>query len=97
MERDEVTLFARKMEFKLRANDHKGGWSECSLLWLIAKLNEEVGELSKLVHQLHSPDGQFRGGDSTEAHQISMEAADVGNLAMMIADQAERILSENGD
>jgi hypothetical protein len=33
------------MEMRLRANDHKGGWYDCTLQYLKKRLHEEVMEL----------------------------------------------------
>lgn len=84
--RPEVAWFGELMEEKLRTNDYKGGWKECSLLWLLAKLSEEIGELSERIMGLYTPDGQILRGDYHDAQLIEREAADVGNVAMMIAD-----------
>ncbi|MCG8400087.1 MAG: hypothetical protein MJA84_00655 [Firmicutes bacterium] len=75
--REEVRWFTRLMEERLQANDHKGGWENCSLEWLVIKLTEEVGEVAALIckHDLCR-------------EKIIKEAADVANMAMMIADQA---------
>lgn len=69
--RPEVLAFAGEMERKLRQNDHKLHWRECALPYLRSCLDGEVAEL--------------RAANSLDA--IRAEAADVANLAMMIADQ----------
>lgn len=89
--RPKLVWFVHIMEEKLQQNDHKGGWSECSLLWLMNKLNEEVGELSEQVGPMYLPGGQEIGGDYLDAQILEREAADVANLAMMIADRAGEI------
>ena len=71
--RTEVIKFANAMENKLKENDYKGGWKNCSAKYLVNKLDEEVGELMSAIC------------DETP-HKILHEAADVGNIAMMIAD-----------
>lgn len=71
--RPSLRRFVYEMERRLLANDHKGGWRGCEELWLMLRLMEEVGELA---HALNV------GG----AAHIVREAADVANLAMMIAD-----------
>lgn len=81
--RDSVLAFAAQMERKLRANDHKGGWSNESPEWLLSRLREEVAELEQLVAS---------GGPG-----VVGEAADVANFAMMVAEtawlrRAERVL-----
>jgi len=72
--RPALRWFAEQMELKLRANDHKGGWNQCSLQYLFEKLDEEVGELSATLTN----------------EETIREAADVANIAMMIADNARQ-------
>jgi len=57
----------------LRLNDHRGGWKDCSLLFLLGRLHDEVRELNHAI-----------GYGSPE--EIGEEAADAANFAMMIAD-----------
>jgi hypothetical protein len=78
--REPVQWFARQMELKLRENDHKGGWSQCSTWWLLSRLREEVNELEQTMYAAAA-------GDVCVDHVVS-EAADVANFAMMIADIA---------
>lgn len=75
----EVIAFAHLMQHKLNMNAHrdssgKRGWKSCSPQFLMDKLYEEVLELTIAIHE----------GDS--AKSIRQEAADVGNIAMMLAD-----------
>lgn len=65
-----VRAFAEQMEIALRHNDHKEGWGKCSSQYLFARLRAEVNELSA----------------ASRGNQKILEAADVGNFAMMIAD-----------
>jgi NTP pyrophosphatase (non-canonical NTP hydrolase) len=66
------------MEERLRANDHKGGWDNCEPEWLLTRLRQEVEELAAEI---------AKGGTrSFDADRLRLEAADVGNFAMMIAD-----------
>lgn len=92
--RGEVMAFARLMEQALQANDHKSGWDKCDPRWLLAKLMEEVGELAQVVVGMHLSDGT-RLDMSDEFTNSAVrtgvrEAADVGNLAMMLADVLAR-------
>lgn len=94
--RAEVMAFARLMEMTLQANDHKSGWDKCDLRWLLAKLMEEVGELAQVVVSMHLSDGT-KLDVSNEFINAAVrtgvrEAADVGNLAMMLADVLAREL-----
>ncbi len=93
--RDEVMAFARLMETALQANNHKGHWDKCDPCWLLSKLMEEVGELAQVVIRMHSPDGNqlILSGDefiNAAVRTGVREAADVGNLAMMLADVLAR-------
>jgi len=79
--REEVRDFAMVMENVLRENDHKGGWDKDSFLWLCTKLGEEVGEVSTILAK--SPLEPPRV-------ETMKEAADIGNIAMMIFDKASK-------
>ncbi|MHB0874553.1 MAG: hypothetical protein ACYC5O_00770 [Anaerolineae bacterium] len=72
--RPEVQRFAPAMEEQLKANDHKGGWKECSTSELIEGVEAEAYEL--------------RLAKDGPAHEVLHEAADVANYAMMLADVA---------
>jgi NTP pyrophosphatase (non-canonical NTP hydrolase) len=74
--RIEVLIFATEMERKLRANDGKGGWNECSANWLMDRLNEERKEL-------------INACSSGNRRRIINECADVANFAMMISDNVK--------
>ena len=71
--------FTRLMEKVLRDNDYKGGWTNSSDVYLLRKLNEEVDELKLAVWNEKRP-----------SEVIAKEAADVANIAMMIADNNNR-------
>lgn len=77
--RPQVQWMAKAMEEKLLANDHKGGWESCSFGYLVTRLLEEVSELVGAV--LFEGAGEF---------SVRSEAADVCNIAMMIADNVRR-------
>lgn len=77
--RESVQWFAEVMENKLRENDHKGGWDECNIDWLIHRLYQEAEELWREV----------RSNDKNYQNIIS-ESADVADFAMMIADKARK-------
>lgn len=81
--RPEVVAFADAMEARLRANDHKGGWQQCSVDWLLARLIQEAGELAEEVVAEIAEQG------------VLYEAADVANFAMMIADRAGELMCSN--
>jgi hypothetical protein len=79
--RPEVQKFARIMEYKLRLNDYKGGWKDCDSFFLFDKLNEEVEELERELFVDDSIDDP-----PYDPVNVSLEAADVGNVAMMLID-----------
>ncbi len=71
-----VVSFAAQMEKKLLDNDFKGGWSDSDVEYLIERLRDEVDELEKAVYS-----------ESKTGKEITLEAADVANYSMMIADK----------
>lgn len=73
--RESVRWFAERMEEKLKANDHKGGWrnGNCTLQYLSMRLTQERKELKKAIA-------------SMDKELIIKECADIANFAMMIAD-----------
>ena len=81
-----VLKFAAVMEEKLIANDHKGGWGECSLDWLLNRLRQETGELAREVEVLKAT------LDPKAVERVLREAADVANFAMMVSDNAQAYL-----
>lgn len=90
-QRDAVERFAGRMHLELAINAHKGGWTDCDILWLSSKLMEEVGELSKLLARVHAPTGDpLPHRMAAHADDIRSECADIGNLAMMIFNNSER-------
>ncbi len=98
--RSEVLAFAEEMEKRLEANDHKGGWLNCTTRFLSEKLLEEVAELllsinsqdlsdTQLVEIFSSQLGRLRKG-SNILGSPTLESVDVGNVAMMFADKRRR-------
>jgi NTP pyrophosphatase (non-canonical NTP hydrolase) len=78
--RPEVLWLAQAMEKKLQKNDHKGKWGSFGtdkLQWWLDRLQEEVEELRNAAHH--------EGAEATR-----LEAADVANFALMIADTVWR-------
>lgn len=71
--RASVNWFSSRMEAKLAANDHKGGWRNCELQYLSMRLTQERKELTDAIA-------------SKDAERIINECADIANFAMMIAD-----------
>ena len=92
--RKELLAFAEIMERKLKENDHKGGWEDCTLGWLMRRLDEEREEVdgaaSNLLSHIYasSPNEEI----NKAADELIAELADVANFAMMAADRARRLL-----
>jgi len=62
---------------KLRENSHKTHWDECTYLYLINSLMQEVQELRDAFLNRESPD------------EISRECADIANFAAMISQNVQ--------
>ncbi len=88
-----VERFTKVMRQKLEENEEKkgsdGAWRTSSLESLLEHLRDEVEELGKVVRQReHLPLG-FKTSQALHdemTKEIAREAADVANLAMMVAD-----------
>jgi hypothetical protein len=74
-----VLWFAEQMEAALQRNDHKGGWHGDSPLRLMERLVQESAELEAALSGLVLPARAKPG-------RVRAEAADVANMAMMVAD-----------
>jgi hypothetical protein len=87
--RPAVEWFAVRMEKKLRENDHKGGWLNCTLRYLLVRMKNERDELVAAIHKAkrHAGCDYWR---SEDAELVIREAADVSNFALMVADIARR-------
>jgi len=72
--RPEVKDFAYAMEAELVENDHKGHWRDAPIEQLLDHLEDEVKELKAAIKLQMHPD------------EVLSEAADLANLAMMVAD-----------
>jgi NTP pyrophosphatase (non-canonical NTP hydrolase) len=79
-----VIRFVEAMARKLEVNSHKTGWRTMTPVQLLRRLKQEVRELERAVRTDKHPD------------LVVMEAADVGNFAMMVAD-AVRFRADGGD
>lgn len=84
--RKEVVNYATAMESELRENDYKGSWKDCDIYYLRKKLEEEVGELLEAAGTYLNCKNQVKNAHEQQRKHILSEAADVGNIAMMIAD-----------
>lgn len=76
----EVQQFTDAMKYKLHANRHKGKWEGKEIKELFQLLRKEVDELESEIN-------------SAQQNQIAiiLEAADIGNFAMIISNIAMRI------
>lgn len=76
--RASVRWFAEQMELALRRNDHKGGWHNDRPGQLSERICQEWAELeeARVSPNLHTADHA----------QVIREAADVANMAHMVAD-----------
>ena len=83
-ERDALESFVGHMRDKLAENMHKGGreaWIKCPTGYLEQRLDDEVKELLEAMwRSKRDPSGKAR-------MDVMLEAADVGNIAMMIHDR----------
>ncbi len=93
--RPSVENFANAIERSLRRNDSKGGWFKCKPLWLMCRLQEEMGELARelRVFDLVDPASVTK----LEQERIVRECADVAAFAMMIADVAKGMSLHTSD
>lgn len=80
--RPEVLWFASIMEEKLKENDHKGGWGDCEITWLIQRIKDEISELES---------GLLRS--DIDKTKLIRECADISNFAMMVADNINKLNS----
>jgi hypothetical protein len=79
-----VAAFALAMEAKLRVNEHKGGWKDESVGYLVARLSEEVDELDIAAAGAQNPQSAMPMAARRAA--VAGESANVGAFAMMTAD-----------
>lgn len=93
--RPEVAVFARLMELKLRQNDHKGGWKNWCPNEALVRLREEANEVAKELtpprcscREINCEHALSQAFWKPDPERTGMEAADVANFAMMIADMA---------
>jgi NTP pyrophosphatase (non-canonical NTP hydrolase) len=83
--RSVVMWFAGLMEGKLRQHDDRPGWRGESDHYLLEMLKEELDELAC---EIQSEGGGTEWDIIMRQVRIQQEAADVANMAMMLADNA---------
>lgn len=87
--RQPVQDFALDMERMLQKNDHKGGWQGEELENLMDKLTEEKRELIAAIKKFNDYYYSLKPLDQNFEElkrRVIDEAADLGNVAMFIAD-----------
>jgi hypothetical protein len=77
------------MLYKLAQNSAKGSWTRLDFAYLMRCLDQEVTELREALTYLrcYEQSPQCPRGRAAAVHLI-LEAADVANFAMMLADKA---------
>ena len=70
-----IKLFVEAMVYKLYKNADKGAWEDLDIDDAFARLREETVELEEAI-------------DRSSNIEIMMEAADIANFAMIVADIA---------
>ena len=81
--REEVRWFAGEMEKVLQENDHKGGWDKCDDGYMAWMLRDNLGKLCEAAYQ-----------EPKDLLKILKSAVDIGNYAMMIADNARKMVGD---
>jgi hypothetical protein len=88
-----IKQFAEHMQFKLNKNKYKDcstmkpngvkqrSWDQCNAGWLLYRLRQELMELEETYVE-----------NPSDLKALMDEAADVGNFAMMIFDNANKKL-----
>jgi NTP pyrophosphatase (non-canonical NTP hydrolase) len=84
--RQPVQDFALDMERMLQENDFKGGWQDEDLEDMIDKLAEEKKELVIATRNFEANHYSLNPPNEKLRQKVIDEAADVGNIAMMISD-----------
>ena len=86
----EVQKFAEEMEKQLRANEHKGGWEDCTICHLIVELRRNSYELERAALRVDA-------GLTSSIPSVVRRAANVANFAMMVADNWGGLLEGGGE
>lgn len=80
-----MIAFAKAMDGILVKNDHKGGWQDCDIQYLQARLVEELGEYFRSI--AINLDYQKQYGKHKPI--TSKELIDIANFAMMLWDRSQ--------
>ncbi|HDR4727299.1 hypothetical protein ABR776_26535 [Bacillus cereus] len=85
MVRNEVSWFAEHMESKLQENEHKTGWTDCSVEFLSSQIRKNLNELDSMFQELPSNYSVFSAN-------VIRQCSDIANFAMMIADISDKYI-----
>lgn len=85
MIRSEVKWFAEHMESKLKENEHKTGWTDCTVDFLSSQIRKNLNELDSMFQELPSNYAVFSAN-------VIRQCSDMANYAMMIADISDKYI-----
>lgn len=85
MIRSEVKWFAEHMESKLKENEHKTGWTDCTVDFLSSQIRKNLNELDSMFQELPSNYSVF-------STNVIRQCSDIANYAMMIADISNKYI-----
>lgn len=85
MIRTEVKWFAEHMESKLQDNEHKTGWTDCTVDFLSSQIRKNLNELDSMFQELPSNYSVFSAN-------VIRQCSDMANYAMMIADISDKYI-----
>lgn len=85
---EELDRFVDRMEKMLLRNEHKVGWEDCSLAFLMGKLAEEYDEIVRVVlsHAIQEPVGVVSAIEEKSRQDFANKCADLANICMMLVD-----------
>ncbi|WP_174888015.1 hypothetical protein [Bacillus albus] len=85
MIRGEVKWFAEHMESKLQENEHKTGWTDCTVDFLSSQIQKNLNELNSMFEELPANYSVFSAN-------VIRQCSDIANYAMMIADISDKYI-----
>lgn len=83
----QIIPFAKAMDEILTKNDYKGGWNECNVSYLRARLVEELGEYFARV-AINIDYESTKPLDARDKELERKELADIANFCMMLWDRS---------
>jgi len=90
--RPEVKRMAEEMEKQLQANEHKGGWKDCGLGFLLEELKKNLDVLEDVAYRPY-----IQGANNPVDFYIRKKCANINNFSMMIADNFGKLMVRKGD